>query len=104
MKLARQAAESVAVLVGRVPHLCCGLAGQSVALQRYADVSGDASFRRRAHACIARAVRALEQTVPRKPPIGLWQGALGIALVAMSRAARERSFPCLEAPSLGLRP
>ena len=40
-RLARRAAESVAVLRAGTPTLCCGLAGQSIALQRYADLSGD---------------------------------------------------------------
>lgn len=98
LKLASQAAESAAVLVSKNPTLCCGLAGQSVVLQRYADVSGDARFTRRAHACISRATRAVDGMTSRKPSLGLWQGALGVALVAMSRLARERAFPCIEPP------
>jgi len=98
MKVARQAAESVAILAGRTLSLCCGLAGQSVALQWYADISGDTRFARRAYDRISRATQALEDTTSRKPSLGLWQGALGVALVAMSRLAGERSFPCIEPP------
>ena len=77
--------------------LCCGLAGHAVALQRYADLSGDARFARRAYARLTRAAETIDGA-PDDQWLGLWQGALGVALVGLSRLKGEKTFPCLEVP------
>ena len=99
MELAGLCARSTAVLVTPSPTLCCGLTGQAVALQRYAERSGDKRFTRRADARLARAIRIVEETGDETPFLGVWQGVLGIALVAMGRLHGEQAIPCVEPPS-----
>jgi hypothetical protein len=94
-EIARLAAEACSIMGGLNPTLCCGLAGQTVALQRYADLSGDSRFARRAYDRLVRAIRIVESGVE-ESPFGLWKGTLGVALVALSRLHGERSFPCIE--------
>jgi hypothetical protein len=96
MELARQCAHSTAVLVSDSPTLCCGLTGQAVALHRYAERSGDRRYTRRADARLARAIRVVERPGDETPFLGVWQGVLGIALVALGRTHGERVVPCIE--------
>jgi serine/threonine-protein kinase len=100
LDLARRCAESTAILVTPGPSLCCGLAGQAVALHKYAELSGDRRFARRANARLRRAIRLVADGA-RLPFLGLWKGTLGVALVAMARLHDEGAIPCLEpiAPS-----
>jgi eukaryotic-like serine/threonine-protein kinase len=98
LELARSSAETTAVLLTAVPTLCCGLAGQAVALQRYADLSGDRSFARRADARLRRALH-LAQDAKDLPLLAIWSGMLGIALVALGSLLGERALPCLEPPA-----
>jgi len=97
-RLAARAAKTAEVLAGGGPTLCCGLAGSSLALQRYADTSGDERAGRRAYDQLARAVRLVEadETADEGVFLGLWKGTLGVALVAMYRLHGERTFPCIE--------
>jgi hypothetical protein len=97
LEFARACAETTAVLGTANPTLCCGLVGQAVALQRYAEVSGDGRFTRRAAARLRRAIELAGQAND-LPLLGLWGGMLGIALVALGRLHGEQALPCLEAP------
>jgi hypothetical protein len=94
--LAGASAETTAIASTASPTLCCGLAGQSFALQRWAVVSGDACFSRRAYGRLKRAVTVYRQDDPWF--FALYQGALGIALVAMTRVheSARPTFPCIE--------
>jgi hypothetical protein len=92
LALARRAAESTAFLGDGTPGICCGLAGHSLALQRYADVSGDARFGRLAYARLARATREIAKLGP-DHTLGFWQGALGVALVAAMLVKLRGSLP-----------
>jgi hypothetical protein len=94
-QLARSSAETCSVLLGLNPTLCCGLAGQAVALQRFADVSGESQFARRAYARLARAIQMTESP-PGPSLLSLWTGTLGLALVALLRLHGEAHFPCIE--------
>jgi hypothetical protein len=97
-ELAARCAESSAILLDTNPALCCGLAGHSLALERYAASSGDRRLGRRAYDRLRSAMRAAGgANAPRF--LALWQGSLGVALVAMQRAAGENGFPCIEAGS-----
>ncbi len=97
--LARECAESTDVLRTWIPTLCCGLAGQAVALQRYASVSGDHRFAVRAYARLRRAIRAVDAGEA-IPFLGLWQGALGVAWAAMA-CLREKPARPLEPLVIG---
>jgi hypothetical protein len=92
--LATESAETTAILATASPTLCCGLAGQSLALERYAALSGDARFSKRAYARLARAVAIYRSDDPWY--LAFYQGALGIAHVAMARRHGERTFPVIE--------
>ena len=96
IELAGLCARSVTVLVTASPTLCCGLTGQAVALHRYAERSGDRRFTRRADARLGRAIRIVEQAGDETPFLGVWQGVLGIALIAMGRLHGEQAIPCVE--------
>jgi hypothetical protein len=87
-------AQSAEILLTPVPTLCCGLAGQAIALQRYADLSGEKRFARIAEARLIRATRIAERDGT--PFLSLWTGALGIALVALGWLHGEHTLPCLE--------
>jgi len=100
--LARRAAESTWVVRTTNPSLCCGLAGQAIALQRYASLVDDPLFRRRARDRLAHAAQILEASGDTSRLLGLWQGSLGVALVAMARRRGEHALPCLEAPGVDL--
>jgi hypothetical protein len=95
-QLAAESARSTAFLMSGGPGLCCGLAGQSIALQRFADLSGDAKYSRYAYARLRRASELAE--LDRDQGFGFWQGALGVVFVAIAREHGERSFPCTETP------
>jgi hypothetical protein len=94
MELARRSAESTSFLGSTNAGICCGLAGHALVLQRYADVSGDARYAKRAHARLRKAAQIWERAAGL--PFGFWQGALGVALVCMKRERRERDFPCVD--------
>ena len=96
---ARKCAETVGVLRNGTASICCGHAGQALALERYADLVGDAKTRRRAYSRLTSAARMVEAQAshPESVFVGLWQGALGVALVAMGRLAGERGVVCLGA-------
>jgi hypothetical protein len=66
-----QSQGGAAGLGASVPTLCCGLKGQAVALHRYAEVSGDTRFARRADAPLLRAIRSVEANDD-VPLLGLW--------------------------------
>jgi lantibiotic modifying enzyme len=93
---ARETAASTAFLLSRSSGICCGLAGQALALQRYAEVAGDARYKRLSYARLRRAMQLAELDPGRA--FGFWQGALGVALVALGRLRRETAFPCVEVP------
>jgi hypothetical protein len=95
LELARLCAQTTARLAIPLPTLCCGLAGASLALQRYAELSGDVRYRRRAYALLVRAARlaGTDEALPFAP---LMQGTLGVALVVLERLHGERSIPLLE--------
>jgi serine/threonine-protein kinase len=99
-RLAARSAETLYVLLSANPSVCCGLAGQALALQRYADVAGDPVFDRRAYARLKRAATLVDRAVPGKPggefALSFWQGSLGVALAALARLHHERFVPCLE--------
>jgi hypothetical protein len=97
MDLARRCAESTSILSNGSPTLCCGLTGHAMALQRFADVSGEAAYARRAYRRLASALPLAEREIG-SVFLGLWQGSLGIALVAMGRLCGERTIPCHEPP------
>ena len=96
-RLALRTAESTFLLLSPNATLCCGLAGQSVALQRYADLANDARFTRRAATRLSQAIRLAENTDERSL-LHLWKGKIGVALTAAYRQSGERTFPCLESP------
>jgi hypothetical protein len=95
LDLARRSAETLSFLGSDNAGICCGLAGHALVLQRYADVSGDRRYTKRAHARLARAAQTLQRLPDNR--LQLWQGVLGVALVGMKRARGERDFPCIEA-------
>ena len=95
--LARSIATSLAALPERTPGICCGLAGQALAFQRFADLTGDARFTRIAYDRLARAAAIVD--THRDLRLGLWQGALGVALVAEQRLRGIARFPLLEPPA-----
>jgi Lanthionine synthetase C-like protein len=92
-RLARQSAESLSVLRTGSPSLCCGLAAQSAAFQQVADLFGDERWARLAYSRISHATSLMSERVT---VLGLWQGTLGVALVAMKRLAGESGFPCID--------
>jgi hypothetical protein len=77
--------------------MCCGLTGQALALQRFADLAGDARFARRAYERLARAAEIAEPM--RDVLLSLWHGSLGVALVAEQRLHGIKCFPLLEPPA-----
>jgi hypothetical protein len=81
-----------------IPTLCCGTAGQALALAAYADISGDECFRRRARERLHRAVRDSRNSASLRLE-GLWTGRLGIALAALVTVSGEMFFPVLESPA-----
>jgi hypothetical protein len=94
IELATRCAESTDVLVTRMPTLCCGLAGQALALTRYAELSGDSGAAERAQ---ARLLEAIERAWPAELPLlSLWQGLLGIALVCLETLHGKPTLPGLE--------
>ena len=93
MTFARKCAESVEVLVNGAPSICCGRAGQAIALQCHAQLTGDANAARRAYARLVGATR-----IDAEPFLPLWQGTLGVALAAMTRLHGEQTMPFLEPP------
>jgi lantibiotic modifying enzyme len=95
LDLARRSAETTSFLGADNAGICCGLAGHALVLDRYADVSGDKRYTKRAYARLARAARLFDGSPDYR--LQFWQGALGVALVAMKRARGERDFPCIEA-------
>jgi serine/threonine-protein kinase len=94
LELARLSIESLCAMPERVPGICCGLAGHSLALQRYADLTGDAKSARRAYDRLARATAIYEQSG--EILFNFWQGWMGVALVAMNRLRGEHRLPLLE--------
>jgi hypothetical protein len=95
LRFAGKVATSVHVVRGATASLCCGRAGQALAMQRYADVAGDSRFAKRAYARLTEATTLLE-TSDGAFGLGLWQGTLGVALAALWRLHGERTFPCIE--------
>ena len=85
MTLARQAAMSTSVLRNGNASVCCGDAGHAIALARFGAVSGEACWARYAYRRLRKATRSLD-VEPGLPLLGLWQGALGVALTAMAHA------------------
>jgi hypothetical protein len=96
--LAARAAESLVVLDLPNATLCCGLAGQSIALQRYAHLSGGARFTRLSATRLRRAIHLADEEGS-LPFLDLWPGVLGVALVALRRLHREWGFPCVSRPA-----
>jgi hypothetical protein len=94
-QLAEQAARSTEFLMSALPSVCCGLAGQSIALQRFADLTGDTWFARRAYARLKRATEIADYG---EHTWELWRGGLGVGVAALARMNGERAFPCIEAP------
>jgi hypothetical protein len=78
------------------PTLCCGTAGQALALAAYGDLSGDARFRRRS---LDRLRQAVTDSMSLRLEC-LWQGRLGVALAALVTVSGERFFPVIEPPVL----
>jgi lantibiotic modifying enzyme len=91
-RLATKAIRTTAFLLSRNYGICCGLAGQAIALQRFADLSGEKRYARYSY---ERLVRACALAAEHKG-LGFWKGPLGVAFVALARLHREHSFPCLE--------
>jgi lantibiotic modifying enzyme len=98
LELARLAAESTFALPEVAGSLCCGMTGHALALQRYADVVGDSRWKRRAYERLVRATAACGAIggSSGSPDLGLWQGPLGVAMVAMRRLSGNRRVPFLE--------
>jgi eukaryotic-like serine/threonine-protein kinase len=94
IELARKCAEAVGVLENAEPSLCCGHAGQAFALQQQAELSGDAIGAKQAHARLVSATRMVDAQ-GEVTPLALWQGGLGVALVAMARLSGETGIVCL---------
>jgi serine/threonine-protein kinase len=82
---ARLAANTTADLATSGATLCCGLAGQAVALDRFGRLASDAGFRRRAQARVRRAI----QVAPSLPCARLYQGQAGVALTALAMSERQ---------------
>ncbi len=92
--LAAQIAHTTFAVRSADASLCCGSSGQALALARYARLSGDRRFRRRAR---ARLDQALAQS-RRLPLEKLWQGQAGVALTALRFMAGGGRFPVVESP------
>ena len=67
----------------------------SLALRRYADLSGDEQAGHRAYVRLRRAMVVADREQA-SVFLGLWQGSLGIALVALSGLCGQRTIPFLE--------
>ena len=79
------------------PSLCCGLSGQALVLRRFARMTGDGRFARRARDRTREAVH-LASEAPDSETFSLWLGKLGVALAVMLQAASDESFPMLLPP------
>lgn len=94
--VARQAAITTFRLraPAQIGSLCCGSAGQALALAEYANISGDEVYRGRAR-------RRLNEAILRAPYLPLerlWQGRLGIAIAALTMRRGGHGFPVLTYP------
>ncbi|MGO8992006.1 MAG: lanthionine synthetase LanC family protein [Polyangiaceae bacterium] len=95
MAFAGQCAESSTILLDVTAGVCCGLAGHAIALARYGAIASDARFKPRAYGRLTSAIRNAQRGRV-TGFLSLWQGTLGVALVAMRRMAGENGFPCIE--------
>lgn len=102
MALARASAETTAALAVSDPSLCCGLAGQAVALARFAEVSGDEAFAQLAEARLLASIASAE-SLDASLRLALWPGTLGVALTAANALRGRTSSPFFALrPSRGL--
>jgi len=92
---ARLSAQTTAYLLPAHPSVCCGLAGQALALHRYFRLTGDPAYRRHA---LARARRACAQAITlRKIGLSYFQGLAGIAHLAhMLHTERTPRLPLID--------
>lgn len=78
------------------PSLCCGAAGEALALFELSRLSASADWAARGHACIRQAV---EHSFQIEEAQGLFRGALGVALAAEEAADPARSrWPIVQSP------
>ena len=80
-----QLAEQAAWLAGEyadIGHLCCGAAGQAYAALNHHRRTGDVRWYSRAVEIADRAARAGEGEADFKPPLSLYRGRVGLALLA----------------------
>jgi serine/threonine-protein kinase len=83
-RAARAAAATTGLLRAVDASVCCGAAGQAIALDRYARLTNRSSDRRRATVRLHRAVARAEAL-----GMGLMQGRLGVALATLALCGRR---------------
>jgi serine/threonine-protein kinase len=87
-----QLAEQAAWLAGEdagVDHLCCGAAGQAYAALNHHRSTGDVRWRSRAVRTADRAARVGERAADSEPPLSLYRGRVGLALLAVELQCPE---------------
>ncbi len=96
-ELVLRSCRSVFMLPGE-PSLCCGLSGQALVLRRYARMTCDARFARRARDR-TREAALLASQAPAEETFDLWAGKLGVALAVLLQATGDGSFPLFIPPA-----
>jgi len=76
------------------PGVCCGTAGQALAIAMFARVSKDRMFLQRAKSRLRQAIDDADNLRLET----LWQGRLGIALAALIARSGPVFFPVIESP------
>jgi serine/threonine-protein kinase len=87
-----QLAEQAAWLAGEdagVVHLCCGAAGQAYAALNHYRSTGDVRWRSRAVRTADSAARAGQRAADSEPPLSLYRGSVGLALLAVELQCPE---------------
>jgi hypothetical protein len=98
--VARRLAQTMCALGSAgLASLCCGLAGQALLHRRLSGLAPPlARHDARARVRLSRAVDGWDGALDQPKALGLWQGALGVALIVMLQEAAESQVPCLELP------
>lgn len=91
----RAAEHTWARRMATLPHLCCGLAGQAMALLSVAALTSDRRWRQRAHVLAGRAV--VYATAEQARPNSLIKGDVGVALLLLDlERPQHATAPLLE--------